>query len=326
MIIFLYGTDTFRSRQKLSELKERFLREVDPTGDGLSEIDGSTAAFADLKNALTASSLFVKKRMIVVNNPLANKNKKVGEELELFLRSRDNDEDENVIIIRDEVSGEKLSRNKLFAFLAKQKYVQNFTPLSNTAVAAWVRSEVERRGGKIRPQAALMLSGYFQSDLWQLNNEVEKLVNYKKGQHGLLSQAAEIETADIEAMCRGNSDENIFALTDAIGAKNRTLMLRNLEKEFDLGANDSYILHMIVRQIKNLIQVKDAMEQDMSIRKMESTLGLHPYVVKKTISQAGGFTLRGLIDIFNKLVLVDEAIKTGKGNIKSELSYLLVKI
>jgi len=57
MIIFLYGEDTFLSRRKLNELKEKFLREVDPSGNGLVVLDGEKAAMEEINESISASSL-----------------------------------------------------------------------------------------------------------------------------------------------------------------------------------------------------------------------------------------------------------------------------
>ena len=48
MIIFLYGADTFRSREKLKSLKDRFIREVDRSGLNLIELDGEKAGINDI--------------------------------------------------------------------------------------------------------------------------------------------------------------------------------------------------------------------------------------------------------------------------------------
>lgn len=57
MIIFLYGEDTFRSRQKLKELKDKFIREVDPTGNGIVSLAGESLMIEGLSEAIGARSL-----------------------------------------------------------------------------------------------------------------------------------------------------------------------------------------------------------------------------------------------------------------------------
>src|SRR3989339_652782 len=75
MLIFLYGEDSFRSRNKLNELKEKFLREIDPQGNSLSTIDGSMANFSQINESISPSSLFASKRMVVIENIFANSKK-----------------------------------------------------------------------------------------------------------------------------------------------------------------------------------------------------------------------------------------------------------
>ena len=75
MIIFLYGDDSFRSRQKLNELKDKYIREVDSKASSLIYIDGETASLEQVNEAVAAPSLFVRKRMVIIENILKNKQK-----------------------------------------------------------------------------------------------------------------------------------------------------------------------------------------------------------------------------------------------------------
>ena len=51
MIIFLYGPDSFRAREKMKQLKQKFIREVDKSGLNLIEMDGDKMTLNDyLKN------------------------------------------------------------------------------------------------------------------------------------------------------------------------------------------------------------------------------------------------------------------------------------
>lgn len=165
-------------------------------------------------------------------------------------------------------------KNKLFKFLSEQKYAQNFKKLSNTETAVWIK-EFTAREAKVKPQAVLNLASMFGSDLWQLNNEIEKLINFKKAQ--LLPESeAVISEEDVEALSRGKIDENIFALSDAIGNKNKAQAIKLLEQEMEAGVAEQYLLTMIIRQFKILLQVKEAIDAGMSQRKITSQLHFHP--------------------------------------------------
>jgi len=340
MIIFLYGANTYKSRQKLNELKNKFRREIDPGERSLAVIDGEKATVDKINEAVKSSSLFTRKTMVIVENIFANKSPVILDNICEYLKKEFTltkkikeavikEDTGNIIIFWDSTSGEKLGKNKLFNFLSKERFAQNFKLLSNPEVAAWIKAEVEARGGKIKPQAVMYLASLFGNDQWQLSQEIDKVINYKQGQNRELlpgSGDITIDVRDAEDLCRGQSDENIFALTDAISRKNKSLAIKLFEQEIESGVTETYLLHMIIRQFRILLQVKEALEQGHSSRKIISDLKLHPFVAQKGISQAGGFTLGALKNIFHHLVEVDRQIKTGQGDFKTNIDLLVAKI
>ncbi|MFH1661944.1 MAG: DNA polymerase III subunit delta [Candidatus Falkowbacteria bacterium] len=336
MIIFLYGEDNFRSRQKLKELKEKFSRDVDPSGNSLTIIDGESANLEKISSAVGAGTLFAKKRMIVIENLFKNKTQTIFDQVFEYFKNKDLD---SIIIFWESCIKIKKTRNKqqvlkidssgkekalpaynkkLFNFLSKQQYAQQFSALSNIESSNWTKKEVEARGGKISYQAANMISAITGNDLWQINNEINKLLSYKKN--------SIIENTDVELMARGNFDENIFALTDAISAKNKPLTAKLLEDQSDAGMADSHLLIMIVRQFKILAQIRQSLDLGLTSRKMISLLKLHPFIIQKGINQVRNFTLNDLKNILKELIKIDYSLKTGRADAKTMLNLLFAKL
>ena len=327
MIIFLYGEDTFRSRQKLKELKDKFLRDIDPSGNSLVVLGGENITLNEINEIVASPSLFSKKRMIVIEDIFSNKDKDIFEALKNYFSQKEKGQ-ENIVIFWDEVISEDMNKNKLFSFLSKQKFTQEFRKLSNTETINWIKKEFQKRDAKIKPQAAILLSSLVGSDLWQINNEINKLINFKKAQCLLGDKVceAEIEKEDVENLVRGKFDENIFAFTDAISNKNKAQALNLFEKEIDAGVTEGYLLHMIIRQFRILTQVRQALDQGATSRKIANTLKLHPFVAQKALTQVRNFSLLVLKYIFHNLVEIDKKIKTGQSDFKTELSLLITKI
>ena len=69
---------------------------------------------------------------------------------------------------------------------------------------------------------------------------------------------------------------------------------------------------MIVRQIRLLIQIKELTNEKFGEKQIISKLKLHPFVVKKTISQSKYFNLKDLIKIFQNLLKIEIQLKTGQ--------------
>ncbi len=348
MIIFLYGEDTYQSRQKLNSLKDKFTREVDPSRGSLTELLGESIDIGKIGEAVGPGTLLAKKRMIIIEDFFKNKSKTIFNEIIEYLKTKS--AEDNIIIFRDSIVKTKKTRVsespvkidsagrekaltgdqlKLFKFLVKQKYTQQFKALSNTEAAAWVKKEVETRGGKINYQAAQMLISLVGNDLWQVTSEIKKLINYKLGLEPKLTEGgkeAEIEVKDVEELVRGSFDENIFALTDAISNKNKALSAKLLEEQIEAGLTDSYLMSMIIRQFRIMLQIRQALDSGLSSRKMITLLKLHPFIIQKGMSQVRQFNLESLKKIFSQLVKIEYGMKTGKADVKTMLDLLIVKI
>ena len=332
MIIFLYGEDTFQSREKLKRIKDKFIQDVDPDGNSLLSIDGETATMERINEAVAAPSLFSKRRLIVIERIFNNKDTSLQNVVEDYFKVRfkgKDKADDNIIVFWDEQAREKLSRKKLYKFLISQKFAQEFKSLSNTEANNWLIRTGKKRGGVIRREAAVRLTSFFGNDLWLLSNELNKLIAYKRGQTPELIEdapAVTIEVADVDSLSRGSIDENIFALTDAISVRNKPLAIELFENELAAGVTESYLIVMITRQFKILLQIKESLSQGLTPRKIMSQLKLHPFVVQKSSTQARNFSEDLLKRAFSKLLEIDSRMKTGQVNAKVALNLLIAKL
>lgn len=328
----------------MDELKNKYLREVDQHGSGLSVISGAKAAVADIAGAISPSSLLSKKRLIIIEDIFASKDAAIFEKLHEYLKNKQ--QDDNIVIFWEsnllikkikgkpaamllDSSGKDKPLNKkqaeLFKFLAGQKYAFSFNQLSNTELANWVKKQAAARGGKISARAADMLVGLVGSDGWQISNELDKLLNYKTAGQ-LTDGAAAIEAEDVQKLVQGNFSENIFALTDALSVKNKILATRLLDEQLAAGLSDGYMLNMFTRQFRILLQIKQALESGSSPRQIASQLKLHPFVAQKGVEQARHFTLPILKSVLSRLHEIDFKVKTGQGDYLTGLNMLIAKL
>lgn len=340
MIIFFYGDNAFKAKQKISELKEKFFREVDPNEHSFSVIDGALTDLNEISQTVNTGSLFTKKRLTLLENIFANKKAEFLPEFLDYLQKNNLEKGDDIILIyepriksqkdkfvKTNMAGDKDSaltakEKKLFDFLHGQKFVQEFKALTAGELASWIKTETEKKGSTIRPAAVQQLINFCGADLWQINNELEKLVHYKK----VGNIPSEIEAKDIEAICSRNFDDNIFALTDALGSKNKPLALKILEDQYHLDAADEYILAMLLRQFKIILQLKSALDQGENPVKIGPLLGLHPYVAKKSAEQARYFTLEQLKELISDLTRLDYLNKTGQTDFKAALNLIIARL
>jgi len=324
MIIFLYGADSFRSRQKLNIYKNKFLKDTANAEGGLVVVDGEKLTLEELSRQGSVSSLFASKRMIVVERIFSNKVTKTLFDIANFLKDKAEASD-NIYIFWDDITGEKMGRSKLFKYLNNLQYAEKFVNLTNTEIVTWLNKKTATAGLRISIQAANKLNAYFENDLWLIDNEMKKLIHHKLANKEDENDV-EISDKDVDLLSRGKSHANIFALTDAISVKNKSRALELFEQEIENGSDGIYLLTMIVRQFKILLQIKDSLELGKNINDIKSQFRMHPFVIEKTAGQARNFTLASLRGINDALLRIEKAIKTGKADPQLALSVLISRV
>jgi len=340
MIIFFYGDNNFKAKQKIGELQKKFFQEVDPNEHSFNVLDGATADLGEISQTINTGSLFTKKRLTLIENIFSNKKTTFLEEFSDYLQNNNVAKGDDVLVIyepkiksqrgkivKSSPGGDRdnplsVKEKKLFDFLSQQEFVQEFKPLTPAELSAWIKSEITKKGGSIKPSAINELIRYSNNDLWQLNNEIDKLISYKK----VGDISAEIDNIDVEQICSKAVEDNIFALTDALGNKNKALALKTLEDQYHLDTADEYLLAMLLRQFKIILQLKVMIDSGENTTKIGPFLGLHPYVAQKSATQAKYFSLTQLKEIISDLTHLDYLNKTGQTDFKTGLNLLIAKI
>lgn len=312
MQIFLYGEESFLSLKKLNEIITRF-KKSDPSGINLVILDMNKAGFADFSKAVTAMPFMTKSRLIIAKNLLSQGNASLQEKiLEMITDKKIPDESVVVFYENDKVD----KRKKLFKVLDKLKNSHNFAKLPEFKLNKWIEAEVKSLQGEIEKAAINKLITYVGNDLWQMYNEIQKLVLYKSGKP--------ITATDVEVLVKAKVDEEIFHLVDALGQSNMKQALKLLHDNFEQGKNEQYLLSMISFQFRNLAQVKPLLDRGENIDSIQRELKMHPFVVKKVAGQANRFSQNKIKKIYNMLVKTDLAMKTGKVDQKTALDLLIV--
>jgi len=315
MLIFLYGPDTYRSHQKLNEIIANY-KKIHKSGLNLKYFDFKKDSHQEFKDEFQTISMFQEKKLVVLENTFSNTEfkRKFLENSKKFIDSKD------IILFYEE--NEFSKNDALFNFLKKQAKVQEFELLAGQKLKNWVKKEFEKYQCQISDTALGKLIEFTANDLWQITNEIKKLVSYKKD--------GKIEIKDVELLVRPKIEADIFKTIDAISSRNKKQALILIHKHLEKGDPPLYLLSMINFQFRNLLLVKSCESKgelyinDMRI--LSKKLKLHPYVVRKSIQQARRFTIDELKKIYRKIFQVDLNIKTGKIDPQTALDLLITGI
>ena len=93
------------------------------------------------------------------------------------------------------------------------------------------------------------------------------------------------------------------------------------------GAASSYILVMIVRQIRLIVKAKELTRQRLPRQEIQNRLGLvSGYALSKTLDQAKGYPLDQLERTYRNLLETDISIKTGRYDGELALNLLIADV
>jgi len=172
------------------------------------------------------------------------------------------------------------------------------------AVEGWLQRRAKQKKIAIEGQAIQMLSTFVGPNLRQLDNELEKLATYASGRA--------VNAGDVRLLVSDASEALIWDMTDALSRRNGRKAMQALVELRKGDANAFYLLTMIARQYRVILQVKEA---ERSLGSNENAigkqLGLHPFPVKKALDQSRSYSFDQLEDILEQMLEADYAMKTG---------------
>lgn len=321
MIIFLYGSDDFRSREKLDEIKAKFLEKTH-SGSSLSVVDFEEHANArSVFDALQAGGLFSEKKLVIVKNIFSAGTADIQHEVLQFLETHEyllHDTD-GVTVFWEK--GLPKGKPKLFSYFLKKTKNQNFEPLKGKKLSDWAVKRLQEENLQVRftSQALSLLTLYAGDDLFFLDNEIRKLANYKN--EGVISEN------DVDLLVKSKLEANIFETIEALSSGQKKKALELFHQQLAQGEDAFYIFSMYVYQFRNLLKIAEfyfeGERNQYTIAKMAK---LHPFAAGKGMAQLRNFTPEKLKKIYRSLETMDIAAKTGKTDLAGALDKFIVEM
>jgi DNA polymerase III subunit delta len=300
MLFFYHGEDSFRAHQKIQAIVKKFKDKVDPSGHNVQHLDGETITADDFFKAVSVMGFLADKKLIIIKNIFHNKKLTDWQDVLIkFLDKQADTPEENYLVFWQ--AGKADSRKKLFKKLNTLKFSEQFNKQNPRQLAEWISKHSQQRGKAITPTAVELLISYVGNELWQLHQEISKLVHFSE---------ADITEQDVRELVQAKIDDNIFNMVDALGNKDKALALKLIEDKLNNGINHQYILTMIIRQFRILIKAKTLANDVKYPGALAQALKIPPMIAEKTLAQSKEYTLDELKKIYSELLLLDEKFKT----------------
>lgn len=310
MLFLIYGSDEYRRSETLAALKARVPAEVADLN--ITTLDGRRATLDDLAAACEAMPFLADRRLVIVYDLL--KHQKAGkdrDDLRAYLE-RVPDACDLVFVESDDFD----KRSSLFTFLKKHAEVRECVPLEGADLLRWLHDRAKSLGATLDKDAAQRLTLLAGNDGRLLVTELSKLATF-------VGRGGRITVREVDLLVADTQEQNLFTFIDELSVRRRSAALTALRRLLDDGQAAQYILFMMARQVRILLGVKDLAAQRLRPDDIAAQLGQKPFVVRKAVEQARGFSQADLRRLHQRLLELDHASKTGRAEIEAGLELIV---
>jgi len=328
LLHILLGQDDFSLHQALEKIKtgvgDQTLQATNTT-----TLAGQQLTLDQLRTVCETAPFLAERRLVIVNGLLERfepKSKLKGQgrkrtanqqnEYKLFSAYITQIPDSTTLVLIDGRIG---SNNLLLKELSVKAEIKSFPLLKNDRLRQWIGQRVKQEGGSISTEAVNLLSKFIGSDLWIMTSEINKLV--------LFSSDRRIEEEDVKRLVSHAQEANVFAMVDAILESKAGVAQQLLQRLLESGAAPAYLLVMLSRQVRMIVQAKELKSQRKSDTEIQNKLGLTAeFALRKVLGQADRYPMRKIIEVYHKLLETDLSIKTGKYDGELALNLLVADL
>ena len=290
-IVCIFGEEYFLIHQQEHTYTTTFL--ATESDMNLTILDGATTTVPALMSACEAMPFLGTRRLVLVRHA------DLTRLADLAPRLPDIPTTCQLILVCTKAD----KRTALYKALQKQAVMHECLPLKAPEFSAWVRTRAATHSVTLTPDALQLLTRYTIGNCQTADTELTKLALYSTGEP--------LTAADIRLLVPRSTDESVFALTDALSARDIRLVFRELQDLITQGESILGLLALLVRQVRILLGIQSLLASGVAKGDIATQLSLHPFVVTKALPQAARFRESELITLLTDFQCIESAIKHG---------------
>lgn len=321
-LYLLHGDEELLQEDLLARIQERLL-EPSAADFNRERLDAEECSAEDIRNAVNTLPFLGGRRLVVIRR--AEMLREKVEALEPLLEnlpesaclvlttSSSKGTKESEPAKESKESKESRARRRLLEKVRKFGVVVPTDPLKDDAFKTWVRQAAARLGFALDPEALALLAERSGGSLGRARSELEKLALHLDGEPGKGEEAAppRISLEKVAEVVDDGRTESLFALTDALGARNAAEALEALERLLGRQHNATAIVAFLSRHLVRLLEARALLDEGVPAAAVPKSLGGHPFYAGKLADQASRFTDPELRAALGRLQQADVLLKGG---------------
>lgn len=299
--VYVLKGDAFLCQQA----KNQIIAKLNIDKINISEFNDENFDVNNIVNSCNQFSFFAENRLVCVESKLKDLTKQEQKTLQDYV---DNPNQNCILLFIDDLG------SKNFDFLKNIEIIE--CKVNDIFLTSYVKSEFEKQNKQIENINIKKLCDYCLNNLTRINLEIKKICDYMQSQ-------TEVSGEIIDLLVFKDMEQQVFALTDALGYKNKTKALSTVNQMLSSGESPIKILGLINGQFRRMMFAKI---NKGSNQELANALGCKEYAITKAKEQANRFSASSLKKVLNLLLETDFNIKDGQMAQENALYYLVLSI
>ncbi len=336
-IYLFYGEDSFSLKRKIDRWKEEFAKKYGSSSISFFDAQSldETELVKQLQNVL-APSLFASKKLIIIRDGLPKKADQ--EKLSEFLLDLPShvSKDDFVVFWQSSRPDGRLKFTKQFKALTQ---VTEFELPHGQVLNQWIKAMAKNLGTAISDAAAERLAVFLGRDLFEEKKVAGRVVERKEAfdlwevyseLQKLSSNTSVIEPNVVESLVKPKIPDSVFALTDALIAKNQKATFQALENFLSTSTSEEkslliQVIGLLSEQLRSLLVVSLFQTQGLSNDDIAEKLSWTSGRVFITAKHTRNISVPKIKGLLGQLLLIDSHLKSQDSNFKLEIDLFLAQ-
>lgn len=296
MLYLLYGDVLYLINKEITKIIEQ--NKIEDINISKYELDSTN--FKDIIEDASTISLFSDKKLIIVDNAYIFTSKDKAGDVSIFEEYFNNYNPDTIIIFK--LNESKLDeRKKIVKLIRKIGTVKDFNKGDNiNKIIIDLLNEYKTSKENIN-----LLIERVGSDIYQLQNEIEKIKLYK-------GDDKDITKEDIINLTSENIEVDLFKLMDAIIDNNKEKALIYYKEMIKLNMEPIQIIVALANKYRLMYQSKELSISGYNENEIGKELNQNPKYIYMLLKTGRKYTSDKLLNLLKQLAELDYKIKSGK--------------
>lgn len=293
----------------MRDIKNKFISAFD---DDMSTFIFNKDKFDDIevKNTILTHSFFSTKKLIIFDKVNLSENKNVNRFIEYMNENIDN----NVILI---LESNEIKTKTLLNYVKQVGYYTEVKTESDEVLEKYIIKKVKDSKKQIRESTVIYILEKCGSDLFNLSNEMNKLINF-------VGEKEEIEKKDVDEILIDTLENRIYNMIDFMNKNDKKNVLRLYADLVALNVKTGNIIGLIKNNYVQLAKVRELIDEGDTVESMMKKLNIRQkWQIEKIVKVARGIKTDDIVEKIDTINDINKRRITGNIDEKVAMSIII---